>query len=58
MKVLTISQAARKINMSEQMLRRYVRGQKLKTIKYSERNTRIEENELIRFLHLITKDKK
>lgn len=57
LKVYTVRQAASLINMEISTLRRYIRAKKINAIKYSERGTRIEENELIRFQHGITKQK-
>lgn len=50
MKFLTPIQVAKKLNVSEYTIYRYIKAGKLKVIKLTKRNFRIEEKDLIRFL--------
>lgn len=49
-KLLTPKQVANKLGVSEYTIWRYIKAGKLKAIKYTERNFRIEEKDLIQFL--------
>ncbi|PIR02015.1 MAG: AlpA family transcriptional regulator [Candidatus Nealsonbacteria bacterium CG11_big_fil_rev_8_21_14_0_20_35_11] len=49
-KLLTPKQVANKLGVSEFTIWRYIKAKKLKAIKLTERNFRIEEKDLIQFL--------
>ena len=49
-KLLTSKQAANKLGLSEYTIWRYIKTGKLKAIKLTKRNFRIEEKDLIQFL--------
>jgi len=49
-KLLTPKQVANKLGVSEFTIWRYIKAGKLKTIKLTKRNFRIEEKDLIQFL--------
>ena len=49
-KLLTSKQVANKLGVSEYTIWRYIKAKKLKAIKLTERNFRIEEKDLIQFL--------
>ena len=49
-KLLTPKQVANKLGVSEYTIWRYIKAGKLKAIKYTTRNFRIEEKDLIQFL--------
>ena len=50
MKLYTPKQVAKMLGVSDFTIWRYIKAGKLKAIKYSARNFRIEESELKRFL--------
>ena len=49
-KLLTPKQVAKKLGGSEYTIWRYIKAKKLKVIKLTKRNFRIEERDLIQFL--------
>ncbi|PIR89754.1 hypothetical protein COS93_01525 [bacterium (Candidatus Gribaldobacteria) CG07_land_8_20_14_0_80_33_18] len=49
-KLLTPKQVANKLGVSEYTIWRYIKAGKLKSIKLTKRNFRIEEKDLIQFL--------
>ena len=49
-KLLTSKQVANKLGVSEYTIWRYIKAGKLKAIKLTKRNFRIEEKDLIQFL--------
>lgn len=49
-KLLTPQQVAKRLGVCRESVWRYIRKGKLKAIKYTERNFRIDEKDLIQFL--------
>ncbi len=50
MKLLTVQQVAKQLGVCRDSVWRYIRAKKLKAIKYTARNFRIEEKDLKNFI--------